>query len=329
LKKNKFIPNKKLTVILLITIQLVWSGWGFFAHKKINELAVYLLPTELFGFFKANIDYLSEHAPDPDKRRYMIAEEGPRHFLDLDHYEQQLPIDTLPRNWDSAVAMFTIDTLFKHGIVPWHIEKMVRRLTYAFKDNEPYKIMRYANDLGHYVGDLNVPLHTTGNYNGQKTNQHGIHGLWESRLPELFAFDYNFVLDKAAYLQDPQEAIWQAIERSHSLVDSVLSVEKRVSQTMSEEQKYSFEQRGNSTVKVYSKKFSTAYHKALGPMVEKQMQYAIKLLADLWYTAWVDAGQPILSTTKITQPLAELKEKEAVEKSYKSQEIIGRPEPNE
>jgi hypothetical protein len=38
--------------------------------------------------------------------------------------------------------------------------------------------------LGHYIGDAHVPLHTTSNYNGQKTNQHGIHGLWESRIPE-------------------------------------------------------------------------------------------------------------------------------------------------
>jgi hypothetical protein len=41
--------------------------WGFFAHRLINRVAVYTLPTEMIGWFKPQIDYLSEHAVDPDK----------------------------------------------------------------------------------------------------------------------------------------------------------------------------------------------------------------------------------------------------------------------
>jgi len=37
-------------------------------------------------FYKPNIDFISEHATDPDKRRYAIASEGARHFIDIDHY---------------------------------------------------------------------------------------------------------------------------------------------------------------------------------------------------------------------------------------------------
>jgi hypothetical protein len=46
-------------------------------------------------------------------------------------------------------------------------------------------ILRLSADFGHYLGDLNVPLHTTMNYNGQLTGQEGIHGFWESRNPEI------------------------------------------------------------------------------------------------------------------------------------------------
>jgi hypothetical protein len=36
--------------------------------------------------YKPNIDFLAEHAVDPDKRRYLVPAEGARHYLDIDHY---------------------------------------------------------------------------------------------------------------------------------------------------------------------------------------------------------------------------------------------------
>ena len=38
-------------------------------------------------------------------------------------------------------------------------------------------------DLGHYLADAHVPLHT-GNYSSQRTNQTGIHALWETHNVE-------------------------------------------------------------------------------------------------------------------------------------------------
>lgn len=55
---------------------------------------------------------------DPDKRRYVLVAEGPRHYIDLDHYGAY-PFDALPRRRDSAVVRYTEDTLLQHGVVPW------------------------------------------------------------------------------------------------------------------------------------------------------------------------------------------------------------------
>ena len=38
-------------------------------------------------FFKPNIDYLTDHAADPDMRRYAVSWEAPRHYIDLDEYQ--------------------------------------------------------------------------------------------------------------------------------------------------------------------------------------------------------------------------------------------------
>jgi hypothetical protein len=153
-------------------------------------------------------------------------------------------------------------------------------------------ILRLSADIGHYIGDANVPLHTTENYNGQLTDQYGIHGFWESRLPELYSDEYDFYVGKAVYIEQPQMRSWEAVTGAHLAMDSVLLIEKELSLKFPEDKKYSYEERGNSTVKVYSKKYSNNYHKALDGQVERRMTASIKMVGDFWYTCWVDAGQP-------------------------------------
>ena len=80
--------------------------WGFFGHRRINRLAVFALPPELIPFYKQNIEYITEHAVDPDKRRYASRHEGPRHFIDLDQYGKA-PFPDLPRGWNEALARYT------------------------------------------------------------------------------------------------------------------------------------------------------------------------------------------------------------------------------
>jgi hypothetical protein len=156
--------------------------WGFFAHKKINYYAVFLLPPQMLILYKPNIQFLSDHATDPDKRRYAVAAEAPRHYIDIDHYGKY-PYAELPHNWKDAVAKFSEDSLTVNGIVPWHIQIMLNRLTNAFREKNFSSIMKNSADIGHYIADAHVPLHASSNHNGQLSNQKGIHGFWESRVP--------------------------------------------------------------------------------------------------------------------------------------------------
>ena len=95
--------------------------WGFFMHEKINYHAVFLLPPQMMIFFKPNIGYLTEHAVDPDKRRYMVSGEGAHHYLDIDHYGVY-PFPLLPRDFKSAIEKYSMDSLRTYGIVPWWIQ---------------------------------------------------------------------------------------------------------------------------------------------------------------------------------------------------------------
>jgi len=107
--------------------------------------------------------------------------------------------------------------------------------------------------------------------------------------------DYSLWVGKADYVEKPQQAIWDAVAAAHSQVDSVLRVEKELTLAFPEDQKYSYEERNGLTVRVYSREFTEAYAIALNGQVQRQMKKSIKMIADFWYTAWINAGQPDLS----------------------------------
>ena len=280
----------------LITIPVY--GWGFFAHQRINRLAVFSLPPEMLVFYKPNIEYLSTHATDADKRRYIIPEEGPRHYIDIDHYGQA-PFTALPRSWEEALLKYTADTLQTYGILPWYLTKMIARLTQAFKDKDADRIMRISADIGHYAGDAHVPLHACSNHNGQLTGQQGIHGLWESRIPELMADrTFHYFSAKACYIKDINTYTWQIVLESAAAADTVLQQEKLVSERFSSGRKFAYEKRNGKLIRNYATAYAKAYHGALGDMVERRMRAAISATANYWYTAWVNAGMPMLHDLK-------------------------------
>ncbi|MFZ6013749.1 MAG: zinc dependent phospholipase C family protein [Bacteroidota bacterium] len=281
-------------IFYLVGLLMLCTGlnWGFFAHQHINRLAVFTLPSGMIGFYKKNISYIAEASVNPDKRRYAVVEEAARHYLDLDRYGDSA-LHTMPRYWNDAVEKYSEDTLKAYGIVPWHIQRMYYQLRDAFATKDPRQILRTSAELGHYISDAHVPLHTTENYNGQLSGQEGIHAFWESRLPELFSGDYDFFVGRASYIADTQLEAWKAITAAHLAVDSVLSMERELAARFGEK-KYSFESKGGQTMKVYSKRYAETYHRILDGMVEKQMRASVKMTGDFWYTAWVDAGQPDL-----------------------------------
>lgn len=311
----------KLALISLFSLLHVSFFWGFFAHQEINRLAVFTLPVEMAGFYKKDIEYLQQASVNPDRRRYAVAGEAARHYIDLDDYGDSAAFK-LPLYWRDAVKQFTEDTLQQRGIVPWHIYRVYFQLKDAFLEQNPAKITLLSAELGHYIADAHVPLHTTKNYDGQLTNQHGIHAFWESRLPELYFNEYDFFVGRAEYLPNVQLAAWQAIRTAHAALDSVLLLEQSLAKKF-ESRKFNFETKGKQTVKVYSPTYSKAYHDLLNGMVERQMRASVKMIGNVWFTAWVDAGQPNLANLMRVAPSeAELKKRAEEVKRWKEERVV-------
>jgi hypothetical protein len=388
--------SKEKSVIVTPAAENTTNNWGFFGHKLINRLAVFTLPNVMFPLFKPNIEYITEQAVAPDKRRYSVPNEGFRHYINLDRWaflpqdklEAQIlhtdifligerkdtillfdyqsirkskhdyylkaktikklfgrdsivvsdstlrrffiyntskiqPDENLPISIDSLnkffkkeqlvlkggfKSAFAKDRLTGSGILPFHLIAMQRQLTDAFIAQDKNRILKLAAEIGHYIADAHVPLHTISNYDGQQTNQNGVHAFWESRLPELFAKDrYDFFVGRAEYFDNPKKHYWNIISESNKLAAKVLRIEKEVAAKIEVDKKYCPETVNRTVLKKPCFDFAEAYHDKLGGMVEAQMRAAILAVSSAWYTAWVDAGQPDLAnlkkSTKI-QPLS-------------------------
>ncbi|HXS56842.1 MAG TPA: zinc dependent phospholipase C family protein [Hanamia sp.] len=295
--QGKFLKTAIATLFIAMSISLAFA-WGSWGHKHINRAAVFALPAGMQSFYYNHIDYITESAVVPDLRRPLLNDknEAPRHFIDIEDFNT--PISELPKTNKEAYAKYDSAFLNKTGVLAWYIQDVMAKLTEAFRKKNKSEILFLSGELAHYVGDAHMPLHTSSNYNGQKTNQKGVHALWESTLPQMFGDAYNFRTEPAKYISDVTAQTWQMIAQSHSLVDTLLAVEKNVRNSFNADNMYKKDSAGKQVLfynaPVFSDAYAEKFHTELGGMVERQLRLSIYDVSCYWYTAWVNGGSPNL-----------------------------------
>jgi hypothetical protein len=288
----------------------------------VNQLSIYQLKGDLQEFFFENRESLVYNAPRADIRRNTDSTEATKHFIDLEAFGDSAAWK-MPYGWNDAVKLYNKDSLIKYGYVPYHIMHMKDKLTDAFKSKNKDSILFYAADIGHYIGDAHVPLHTTLNYDGQLTNQKGLHSLWESMIPELELNTYNlYTKRKVRYLKNPDETIWNVVRQSHLLVPDMLQKEIEVSKNFTDSTKYRIQMRRGKESRSYTTAFAKAYSDALKPTINQQLLASANVIADFWYTAWVDAGKPDMEDITKEFTKADKKELRYELSAYKKNKLI-------
>ena len=285
-------------LFLLASVSLVFA-WGRWGHKHISRAAVFALPENMQKFYYNHIDFITESAVIPDLRRAIINDknESPRHYIDIEDFGK-ISFNSFPKTTREAFAKYDSTFLNKTGYLPWYIQTLTEKLTVAFKKRNKSEILFISSELSHYIADAHQPLHTTTNYDGQLTNQKGVHSLWESFIPQKFGNAWNFKTDTARYIGDIAAETWRIIKQSHSLVQPLLAAEKKVRNSFSKNNIYKKDASGKTVMFYNSPVFSDAYakqfHIALNGMIEQQLRRSIYEVACFWYTAWVNAGKPDL-----------------------------------
>ena len=295
----------RLFVVYLVLAGILFSeanvyGWGVYGHTKINRGAVLALPKEMGMFFYNHADFLTEEAVAPDIRKYTMNDrsEFPRHYIDLEWYGYSSP-DKMPRTLDEARKKFGRDSVDKYGALPWTIEEMMAKLTEAMRKRNREEILFLAANIGHYVADAHMPLHTSLNHDGQLTGQEGIHSLWESQIPEQFGKNYSLYAEPH-YIENVDRETWAIIDSSFRLVDPLLYNEKKLRKDKPVEMLYKIGSNGQPATgsfgqKIFSFDYAHVYNELITGMVESRMRSSVQEVASYWYTAWVNAGKPDLS----------------------------------
>ncbi|RMD96215.1 MAG: S1/P1 Nuclease [Calditrichaeota bacterium] len=287
-KRSKLWLRSGLLFGILILLFSQGFGWGFLGHKMIHRQALKALPQEVRPFFEKHREYLVEHSIDPDLWRKNDPKEGNRHYIDIDVYGKY-PFKELPRDYEAAVKKFGKDKIEENGIAPWWIVREYKQLVKAMRKRKTRAILRHASALGHYVADLHMPLHTTENYDGQLTGNHGIHRRFERDMIEIYASKLKFDVQPARYISDPLNFIFDVILQSYRYVDDILKADDN-----SKIKGKKYEKHEDYDQIYYSRLF-----KQTGKLAQRQMSRAASAIASLWYSAWVDAGKPKLLSSEI------------------------------
>lgn len=276
--------------LLIIDVSL---SWGFQSHRNIHVAAIEGMPDAIKPFFQKYSEFLIEESVTPDRRRADDPDEGPNHYINLDLFGEY-PFEDFPLEYDDAVSRFGADSVRTKGLAVWRIENWFDSLTVAMAEQDVDRILRFAADIGHYIADLHMPLHTTSHYDGQLTDQRGVHRRFETDLPERYDSLYSWDISEAAIIESPLEYIFEFTLESYRLIDDLYDADIRAREGIPAGDLYTIEHRGDRRIYIYNDTYYEQFHAQLDGMVEDRLRLAAQRVRDIWYTAWVEAGKPEL-----------------------------------
>ena len=266
-------------LLLLAAAPSRTEAWGFEAHRYIMSRAIELLPPQIRPFFEAERPTIVERAIDPDLWRTAgWPGEAERHFVDLDAYGTH-PFKDLPRDLDEAIKKYGKEFVEKNGTLPWRTEEYYRKLVEAFQLKAPYardNIRYFSSIVAHYVSDAHVPFHAALNYDGQLTQQVGIHSRFEAELFERYRARLRVVPKPVVPVVSARDFTFEALLGSFPLVQSILDADKRAV--------------GDRDV--YDDGYFAMFFGRVRPTLEQRLADSITAVASMVTAAWIEAGRP-------------------------------------
>ena len=271
---------------ILIILCVFLASWGEKGHYKINSSTTSFFPKRISNL-KVWSAGLAEHGSDADKLRSDDPFEANRHYIDIDGYPGFIDNHKIVENHDSARQVYTQKFLNKNGTLPWATDSTYQSLVQEFRKKDWSNAMLTAAYLGHYVGDGHMPLHLTTNYDGKLTSQSGVHSRYESKMISQYIQEINFKHAKVKKIKDVRSYIFKYIYENYKYKDSLLLAD-------------------NLAYTAAGKEYSPAYYQNLWKSTKgftiKLLEDSSKSMAELIYTAWIQAGKP-----KIPKNLATVK----------------------
>lgn len=210
---------------VMICFSLQASAWGKRGHSLVCETAAYIASvqesrSQETHFLKLHSFDLGYYCNVPDliwKRPGTYKKESINHFMNLEHFERSLSKEErASKKSPFHLSRKEFDKKYKNiserkGRSWWRIQELDKDLAGVAKKLKNKKLTRkqhqalqvqwltLAGVMGHYVGDLAMPLHVSENYDGVMTGQKGLHHYFEETMVDELYLDKSFGLQARVY----------------------------------------------------------------------------------------------------------------------------------
>jgi len=263
------------------------GAWGMDVHRLITTRAISGLPPALKPYFTERGAFITEHSADPDLWRIVglrgdLGDEDPNHFLDIDGLDDPRPFANVPRDWRAYVAKYGVERANKAGRLPWRTEEIYRLLVARFQDvgkGQPYAADNAAYlsaVLAHYIEDAHQPFHAVASYDGQATNQRGIHARFETELVMRNRLTLKLTPVTIRPIANIKDFVFETIIDSEALVGTVLAADRAAT----------------TGREFYDDAYYAAFLKGSRAVLERRLSESASAAASAIVAAWTEAGQP-------------------------------------
>ena len=268
---------------ILLVLFLGFGSWGEKAHRKINSSCVEYFPKEL-NSLKAWSSNLGDHASDADSKKKTDKNEFVKHFIDIDNYTDFISNHKITEDFNAACTKYGKATVIKNGTLPWVTDSTYKALVQNFKSKNWQQAELTAADLGHYVGDGFMPLHIAANYNGQLSDQTGIHRRYEETMIDQYIDSISFKTSRIKKVADVHTYVFKYLYKNYSFISLLLQADKQA-----------YMKAGNQ----YNEIYYESLWKETRLFTIQLLQESSKTLASLIYSAWLEAGKPLIPDSQI------------------------------
>jgi hypothetical protein len=280
-----------LTCALLAFLPASPRAWGMDVHRLVTARALDGLPTPLRAFFAPERAFVVEHSVDPDLWRIVglrgeLGAEDPNHFLDIDDLDEPAPFTGVPRDWAAFLARYGEARATRAGRLPWRMTDIYGRLVDSFKGigtgTSAYATSntRYLSAvIAHYMGDAFVPFHAVANYDGQLTNQRGVHARFETELVKRYWARLPQRPVTVAPIPDLETFVFDTLIEGARLTPATLDADRKAAAGKT----------------VYDEAYYARFYEGVRPILEARLTGAANGIASVIVAAWTDAGKPDLT----------------------------------
>lgn len=261
---------------LLLALLLMLGSWGEKAHRKINSSCVNYFPSELKAL-RVWGPQLGEHGSDADHRKKNDKNEFVRHFIDMDNYDQFRQQNKIQEDFAADCARYGRPFVMKNGTLPWVTDSTYRALISNMRKGEWDQAVLTAADLGHYVGDVHMPLHITANYDGQLSSQKGIHARYESEMIDRYIETVHLKKARIKKVSQVKTQVFGYLYDNYTYTAPLLRADRNA-----------YTRAGHQ----YNDAYYASLWKDTGKFTTRLLKEASQTLASLIYSAWIEAGKP-------------------------------------